>query len=72
MKVITTTRIEITPEEESIIKNFEGMLYEWQLNIDDKSNTSADLGELTKAVDTCFDALGDLLEQINETKEMEW
>ena len=68
MKVITTTRIEITPEEDTIIKNFESMLYEWQLNIND---TSADLGELAKAVDTCFNALDDLLAQINETKEME-
>ena len=68
MKVITTTRIEITPEEDAIIKNFESMLYEWQLNIND---TSADLGELANAVDTCFNALDDLFAQINETKETE-
>ena len=69
MKVITTTRIEITPEEDSIIGDFESMLYEWQLNID---NISADFGELTKAIDTCFYALDYLHAQINETKEMEW
>lgn len=69
MKVITTTRIEITPEEDAIIKNFEDMLYGWQLNID---NISADLGELPKAIDTCFNALDDLQAQINEAKEMEW
>lgn len=72
MRVITTTKIEITPEEYSIVRNFQDMLYDWKLKMEELSHTSIDLDELPETIETCFDALGDLVEEINETDETEW
>lgn len=73
MKVITTTKIEATPDEQQIYKAFQEMLYNWQKEANEINNYSGiDISDLCDAMDNCLDAMEALDDLIGTETEMEW
>lgn len=73
MKVITTTRIEATPDEQQIYKTFQKMLYNWQREANEvNSYNVVDVDDLCDAVDNCLDAVETLDSLIGTETETEW
>lgn len=73
MKVIATTKIEVTANEQQIYNAFQEMLYNWQKEANEiNSYSGIDVSDLCDAVDNCLDAIEALDSLTGTATEMEW
>ena len=73
MKIITTTRIEATPDDQQIYRAFLEMLYNWQKKANEINSYSIiGVGDLCDTVDNCIDAMEALDNFTGAETETEW
>lgn len=72
MRIATTTRISINPDEKYTCEMFRNMLTVWQDKAEEVNNCSIDISDFIDAIENCLDAMEELDTYINEETETEW